>query len=155
VGGGGGGGGGESVVYVCVRAMGWSILGLCQTVVNREKKISPTFVSSFTCKYHRQPRFDSIRLGFDYITSAYPRTFFFRHKPAEWTTTRQGWRSSKMSAISMLSQPNPATKAFHPPFDRSPTPSQTTKVFTVMLMTMVKGREGKARWKTDVQPQPT
>jgi hypothetical protein len=107
------------------------------------------------CKYHRQPRFDSIRFGFDYITSAYPRTFFFRHKPAEWTTTRQGWRSSKMSAISMLSQPNPATKAFHPPFDRSPTPSQTTKVFTVMLMTMVKGREGKARWKTDVQPQPT
>jgi hypothetical protein len=32
-------GGGESVVYVCVRAMGWSILGLCQTVVNRKKNL--------------------------------------------------------------------------------------------------------------------
>jgi hypothetical protein len=135
-------------VYVCVRAMGWSILGLCQTVVNREKKNSPTFVSSFTCKYHRQPRFDSIRLGSVSITLPVPIhvhvAFVFsiksRNRPRRGRDGDPLIGQSKHAIITKLSD-----QSLSSTIRSIPNSKPNTKVFKVIFMTIVKGREGQGR----------
>ena len=124
----GGGGRGrrrrECCVCVCARdglVDPWAVPDSSQSKKKSHQRLRVVYMY---CKYHRQSRFDSIRLGFDYITSAYPRTSFSAIKPRNGPRRgRDGKGHSQHAITTKLSD----QKAFHSPFVRSSTPSQTPK----------------------------